>query len=71
MTKQVAIETAEYLDTLDYFTMNKNLWVNIFPDEHHSYYYWFKRAWRALSVLLPAPGSPRMPQPSSGLPVVG
>jgi hypothetical protein len=24
-----------------------------------------------LSVLLPAPGSPRMPQPSSGLPVVG
>ncbi|XP_053379134.1 uncharacterized protein LOC123527158 [Mercenaria mercenaria] len=70
MTKQVAIETAEYLDSMDYFTMNKNLWVHIFPGEHHSYYSWMKRAWRAMSVLLPAPGSPAMPQVSS-LPIVG
>lgn len=61
MTKQVAIETAEYLDTLDFFTMNKNLWVHIFPGEHHSYYSWMRRAWKALVTLLPAEGSPRMP----------
>lgn len=67
---QISVEVAEYLNTLAAFEMNKNLWLHVYPGQHHGYYNWLKRVWQAMRALLPAQGDPAMPA-TPGVSIIG
>lgn len=59
---QSTVEAAIKISTIPGFTMNRNVWINIYPGSSHNYLEWFKRFWTALQTLFPSDGTPQMPR---------
>ena len=47
------LEAANELHSTGYFDWNKNLWVNVFPDDTHSFTAWVSRLWLPLRIFFP------------------
>ncbi|CAC5361585.1 unnamed protein product [Mytilus coruscus] len=60
---QSTVEAAKMISKIPGFTMNRNVWVNIYPGLSHSFLEWFSRIWTVLQTLLPytSDGAPQMP----------
>ena len=48
----------ELLST-EWFEMDQNLWVDIYPGDKHNFRTWMSRIWNPLKILLPAQPAPR------------
>ncbi|XP_063415131.1 uncharacterized protein LOC134697045 [Mytilus trossulus] len=59
---QSTVETAKRISNTPGFTMNHNVWVNIYPGETHTVLSWFSRFWTVCQTLLPSEGAPQMPR---------
>ncbi|VDI41424.1 Hypothetical predicted protein [Mytilus galloprovincialis] len=59
---QSTVEAAEMISNTPGFTINHNVWVNIYPGSSHTGLEWFSRIWSAFETLLPSEGAPEMPQ---------
>ncbi|CAC5361582.1 unnamed protein product [Mytilus coruscus] len=63
---QSTVEAAKMISNISGFTMNRNVWVNIYPGASHTVLEWFSRFWTVCQTLLPSDGAPQIPQSHTG-----
>ncbi|CAC5383358.1 unnamed protein product [Mytilus coruscus] len=59
---QSTVEAAKIISKIPGFTMNRNVWVNIYPGTSHNFLEWFNRFWTVCQTLLPSGGAPQIPR---------
>lgn len=59
---QSTVEAAKMISKIPGFTINRNVWVNIYPGASHNFLEWFSRFWTVCQTLLPSDGAPQIPR---------
>lgn len=57
---QSTVEAGLVMSKMPFFELDRNIWINIYPDAGHDFKQWSLRFWTALTTLIPPDGSPRI-----------